>query len=162
MTGSTVALHRKWENPAPARSLTGAITSCPSLADIALCDGDRCAKVSAMNTGDFNIDQQVNEEGICVVTVRGELDVHTAPQLSEALTVAGGSGSAVIVDCSGVPFMDSTGLSVFVAARNRMDEVGSSLGIVVTEPAVRKVFTITGLDSVMAIHESLEAALKAA
>ena len=66
-----------------------------------------------------------------------------------------------MVDCTSVPFMDSTGLSVFVAARNQTEEAGTRLAIVLTEPAVRKVFSITGLDTVMSIHDTLDGALAA-
>lgn len=107
---------------------------------------------------DFSISTQPQGE-FTVVTVAGELDVHTAPGLSLALDEQFGSGKSVIVDLAGVPFMDSTGLSVFVNALNRVKEHEGSLGLVVTEPAVLKVFTITGLDTVLALHDSLDAAL---
>ena len=106
----------------------------------------------------FRVDQRV-DGAATIVTVDGELDVHTAPRLASALTDASAAGRPLVVDCSRVPFMDSTGLSVFVAARNQSEASGTGFAVVVTEPAVRKVFAITGLDSVIAIHESLEAAL---
>lgn len=115
-----------------------------------------------MQTGDdFRIEQRTDGFAT-VVAVHGELDVHTAPLLSSALEGALAPGGALVVDCSGVPFMDSTGLSVFVAARNQSVSLGSRMGIVVTEPAVRKVFAITGLDAVMGIHDSLDEALGSA
>lgn len=98
---------------------------------------------------------------LTVVTVDGELDVHTAPQLSKTLDGIYAGGHSVVVDLSGVPFMDSTGLSVFVTALKRTKEADGRLGLVVTEPAVLKVFTITGLDTVLAVHDSLDAALVA-
>lgn len=123
--------------------------------------GARCAKVSGMELGpNFRIDQRT-ENSATVVVVHGEVDVHTAPQLGSALEVAIAVGKAVVVDCTSVPFMDSTGLSVFVAARNQTEEAGTRLAIVLTEPAVRKVFSITGLDTVMSIHDTLDGALAA-
>lgn len=109
---------------------------------------------------DFRVEAQP-QGALTVVTVEGELDVHTAPQLSSALDGIYASGQAVVVDLSGVPFMDSTGLSVFVTALKRTKEADGQLGLVVTEPAVLKVFTITGLDTVLAVHDSLDAALVA-
>lgn len=112
-----------------------------------------------MRTGDdFRIDERM-DGAASIVAVHGEVDVHTAPRLASALEAALEAGDWVVVDCSGVPFMDSTGLSVFVAARNQAESRGSRMGIVVTEPAVRRVFAITGLDTVMGIHESLASAL---
>lgn len=108
--------------------------------------------------GDFRVDER-SEGMTTIVSVAGEVDVHTAPALATALEEAIARGSALVVDCSAVPFMDSTGLSVFVAVRNQTEAVGASLAVVVTEPAVRKVFAITGLDSVIGVHESLATAL---
>lgn len=92
-----------------------------------------------------------------IVDVAGELDVHTAPQLASALEAA--AGGALVVDCSKVGFMDSTGLSVFLAAHQRAQEAGSSLDVVIAEPAVRKVFAITGVDSVISVHDRLDSAI---
>lgn len=109
---------------------------------------------------DFRVDAQP-QGALTIVTVEGELDVHTAPQLSKVLDGVYGAGRSVVVDLSGVPFMDSTGLSVFVTALKRTKEADGQLGLVVTEPAVLKVFMITGLDTVLAVHESRAAALAA-
>ena len=116
------------------------------------------SRMAASDMTPLRVEQRMDGEAT-IVAIDGEVDVHTAPTLASALEQAVAAGGTVVVDCSGVPFMDSTGLSVFVAARNRSEALGSSLGIVVTEPTVRKVFAITGLDSVITIHESLESAL---
>lgn len=108
--------------------------------------------------GDFRVDERSDGTTV-IVSVAGEVDVHTAPALATALEQAIAQGAPLVVDCSAVPFMDSTGLSVFVAARNQTEALGTSLAVVVTEPAVRKVFAITGLDSVIGVHESLAAAV---
>ena len=106
---------------------------------------------------DFSIDTR-SEGAATVVSVAGELDVHSAPQLAAVLESAA-PAPAVVVDCSRVGFMDSTGLSVFVTAHQRAREAGTRLDVVVAEPAVRKVFAITGIDSVIPVHDRLESAL---
>lgn len=102
------------------------------------------------------------EGAVTVVAVGGELDLHTAPELASALESAQAASGALVVDCTEVGFMDSTGLSVFVAAHQRAREAGASLGVVVAEPAVRKVFAITGIDAVIPIHDRLDSALQGA
>ncbi|MEZ5259004.1 MAG: STAS domain-containing protein [Ilumatobacteraceae bacterium] len=52
-----------------------------------------------------------SDEGFILV---GEVDAHTAPQLKEA--VAGREASVVVLDISGVTFMDSSGLRVVITA----------------------------------------------
>ena len=49
-----------------------------------------------------------------VVSVAGELDVSNAPELREALEAAEADDAAIEVDIAEVPYMDSTGIGVFV------------------------------------------------
>ncbi len=108
---------------------------------------------------DLTID--VHEEpSATVVAVGGELDVHTAPSLQAALGALDSSGR-IVVDLTGVSFIDSTGLSVFVNALADARERQASLAVVASAPRVVKVFTLTGLDSALALHPTLAEALGA-
>jgi len=108
---------------------------------------------------DLTID--VHEEpSATVVTVGGELDVHTAPSLQAALAALDSSGR-IIVDLTGVSFLDSTGLSVFVNALVDARERQATLVVVASAPRVVKVFTLTGLDSALSLHSTLDEALGA-
>lgn len=92
-----------------------------------------------------------------VVAVTGELDVFTAPQLEAALQDQIGQGhSDLVVDLSGVEFLDSTGLGVMVKALKWAREAGGGLRVVATQERITKVFTITGLDEVMQLSGSVE------
>jgi len=97
-----------------------------------------------------------------VVTVVGDLDVHTAPRLQEHLgPLTAATAVSLIVDLNAVGFVDSTGLGVMVGALKHVREVGGRLAVVVSAPRVLKVFTLTGLDAVIPIWPTLEAALAA-
>lgn len=81
---------------------------------------------------------------IHVVALHGELDVVSADGLADVLVEA--AGSTVVVDLSGLTFMDCSGIAALVAARNRT--LPNGLGqLVVTRPGaiVRKVLDIVGL-----------------
>jgi len=98
-------------------------------------------------------------EGVTVVTVRGEVDVATAPTLKDQLASCGERGDRyLVVDLRGVPFLDSTGLGVLVGAAKRQRDNGGDLCLVATEPRVVKVFEITGLLEMLPIHGDIEAA----
>lgn len=100
------------------------------------------------------------ESGRTVVTAAGEVDVYTAPKLDEALTAALADGAdALVVDLSGVDFLDSTGLSVLVKALEVLRGRGGRLDVVVAVERVAKVFRITGLDEMVALHATLADAL---
>jgi len=97
-----------------------------------------------------------------VVVVSGEVDVFTSEELDAALSSAIEEGNHnLVVDLSGVEFLDSTGLGVLVKALKRVREHDGSLAVVATEDRITKVFRITGLDSAIGLHDSVESAVKA-
>ena len=59
----------------------------------------------------------------------------------------------------GVEFLDSTGLGVLVGGLKRVRQHDGSLHLVCAQDRVLKVFRITGLTKVFAIHDSVEDAL---
>lgn len=82
------------------------------------------------------------------VTLRGELDLATAPELEELLESRLGSGQEVVVDLRGLEFMDSSGVRVLVAGHARADRAGTRLLIVRPggESPVAKIIEVSGLD----------------
>ena len=96
-----------------------------------------------------------------IVAAQGELDLHTAPRLAEALAPHIDAGAAVIADLTAVTFMDSSGVAVFVNALARARDTGASISLVAPEPRVRRVLQITGLDGMLPVHDSLAAAREA-
>ena len=114
-----------------------------------------------MSTVDLQI--EVRSEGAWrVLDVNGEVDLYTSPQLRDAIDREVGEGtSRVLVDLTGVTFMDSIGLGVLVGSLKRSRERGGELALVCTEGSVLKVLTITGLDRVFPIHSSVADAVGA-
>ncbi|WP_173434275.1 STAS domain-containing protein [Allosalinactinospora lopnorensis] len=93
-----------------------------------------------------------------VVTVRGEIDLYTAPQLRSGFVDALEDGARrLIVDMSRVDFCDSTGMSVLLSAMKRSREKGGDLELVAPKSAVMKVLEVTGLDAVFTIQDSTDA-----
>jgi anti-sigma B factor antagonist len=91
-----------------------------------------------------------------IVAVSGEVDIYSAPALKDKITELLESGqSTLIVDLSGVAFLDSTGLGALVEARAATAEAGGSLPLVCSQERILKLFTITGLDGIFTIHPSV-------
>jgi anti-sigma B factor antagonist len=81
-----------------------------------------------------------------VVLVAGELDFGTAAPLRDALVDLGDRGTTpIVLDLARVDFIDSSGVSLLVQAKQRADAEGSEL--VLRQPAarVRRVLEVTGL-----------------
>lgn len=98
-----------------------------------------------------------------VVHLGGEIDVYTAPFVREKLDEQIHAGRTdLIVDLSGVTFLDSTGLGVLVGRLKLARTRGGALRLVGTADRVLRVFAITGLDKVFEIHPDLDSALAAA
>ena len=72
-----------------------------------------------------------------------------------------GGGRRLVVDLADVSFMDSSGLSALVSGFKGMREAGGEMAVVCPNLAIAKIFSITGLDRVFAIHPSLDEALSA-
>jgi anti-sigma B factor antagonist len=94
-----------------------------------------------------------------VVEVSGEVELHSAEQLRDALMQASNvERPCIVVDLSRVSFIDSSGLGVLVGALKRVRERGA-LSLVCPQARVRRVFEITGLTQVFSIYNQLEDAV---
>jgi anti-sigma B factor antagonist len=116
----------------------------------------------ADDRGGARVELSVSKQGeaaVAVLAVSGEVDVYAAPALRETLTELLRDGQSVVVDLSDVGFLDSTGLGALVAARTAASGSGASLPLVCTHQRILKLFTITGLDSVFSIHDTVHGAL---
>ena len=89
-----------------------------------------------------------------IVRVTGEIDVATAPGLRAQLASAYDTDVGnVLVDLGEVTFMDSTGLSVLVDACHRLDTVRRKLHVIRVTPAVRRLFDIAGVTTLLDVQE---------
>ncbi len=95
-----------------------------------------------------------------IVDVEGEVDVFTAPKLREQIVaLLGEDANRIVVNLARVEFMDSTGLGVLVGGLKRVKEREGTLALAGAHGTVLRVLNITGLDSVFALHETVEQAL---
>jgi anti-anti-sigma factor len=103
----------------------------------------------------------IRPDGAVVIRLRGEADLHTAPCLRDVLADAiQGDPSIIVVDLTGVTFVDSMMLGVLLGATREIRPRGSDLRIVVDDPHVRRIFEMTLLDRVLQLYEDLESALE--
>ena len=97
------------------------------------------------------------EGGIRVLTLSGELDLANVDALKNALHNVEGV-RALLIDLSGVEYMDSTTLGVLVSCRKRMEEMEHRVYLVAPGPNILKVLSITGLGKVFRVFQTLEQA----
>jgi anti-sigma B factor antagonist len=106
-----------------------------------------------------------SDAGLTVLTISGEHDLSTAPELRRSLERLINGGDPIVVDLSAATFVDSSVLGVILDARRRADEAG--LGFAVAHEkngneAVARVLDVTGLRSQLPVHPAREEAVSAA
>jgi anti-sigma B factor antagonist len=109
---------------------------------------------------DFHIADRRVSDDTHVVSVRGEIDLFTAPEFKQHVSAPIDAGVPhVVVDLSGTTFIDSSSLGVLIGAHRRLKLRGGSLVIVCETEPIIKTFRITGLDGVFTLVSSLDDAL---
>ena len=88
------------------------------------------------------------EGRVLTVNVTGEVDHHHARTIMTEMEQAVGAAlpRQLILDLSGVTFMDSSGIAVVMRARQRMRELGGCIVLRNAGPQPRKVLEAAGLD----------------
>ena len=93
-----------------------------------------------------------DDERVAVLRVAGEIDLASAPDLADALRAFGmDSPQTVHLDFGGVTFLDSSGISVLVESRRRLDEAGGGLVLHRVSPAILRVLQISGVDGLFSL-----------
>ena len=103
------------------------------------------------------------DAGIPVVRLKGEIDLHTCPELRSTLGRLMESGKfRVVLDLAEVPYLDSAALGVLVDAVRRARENGGGIYLVQVTPFVQRAFEIPRLIKIFQVHPTIEDALRAA
>jgi anti-sigma B factor antagonist len=107
----------------------------------------------------FAVAHRVVDERVCVVSVEGDLDLASAPQLKWTLVDLLDKGYAqYVIDLSQLTHMDSMGLGVLVGFRKRVEGTAGLALACLPEPQ-RKLLEMTGLDACFDSFASLDEAL---
>ncbi|HUN32001.1 MAG TPA: STAS domain-containing protein [Trebonia sp.] len=102
------------------------------------------------------------DDGCVVVVARGECDIASVSLLREQLLGALARMSArMVVDLSGLVFLDCAGASALLAASRRAILLGGTLAIAAPSAPVARLLQLTGLDRHFAVYPSTALALAA-
>ena len=100
-------------------------------------------------------------EGELLISVSGELDLHSVGSLQSALDNATErTGEAVVVDLGEVTLIDSIALGALARASRRLRESGGALAVAASNPDIVRAFEITSLDRVIPLAVSVSEALE--
>ena len=102
------------------------------------------------------------EAGIAVLALSGDVDLDTSPRVRKALLDCVGLKRGVLVDMSGVTYIDSSGVASLVEAFQTARKSATLFGLVSVSPAAMRVLELARLDRVFAIHATLAEGLSVA
>jgi anti-sigma B factor antagonist len=104
----------------------------------------------------LTMDAVINEAR-ATVTLRGELDIATAPDVEERATVLLRHRSIdhLTFDMAGVSFVDSAGLAALVRISQRAHAVDCTLALINVRPLVQRVLDVTGLADVLNVQDEV-------
>ena len=97
-----------------------------------------------------------------VLPLEGEIDLHVSPRVERALaSIIKKRPSNVVVDLSGVRFIDSSGLAVLIRAMQDVQKYGGRLSLSGINDNVRPIFEMARLDQIFLIDPGDEEVLAA-
>lgn len=95
-----------------------------------------------------------------VIEPSGRIDSMTAKEFEQQIGAPLVSGSGrLVIDLSGLQYISSAGLRVFLTAAKQCKTAGGALTLCSANDGVREVFEISGFSSLFGLHDSVEAAV---
>jgi anti-sigma B factor antagonist len=101
----------------------------------------------------LNFDIEATSEGkSALVTIRGDFDLQVAESAAaKILEVEASEPESLVLDLSGLSFLDSAGMGVIAAAHDRAKSAGRRFVVVDPPYGVKRAFAVSGLDEVITI-----------
>jgi anti-sigma B factor antagonist len=108
----------------------------------------------------LDIDVKNTTDGIPIISLKGEIDLHTCGAFRDTLReLIENKHYELVVNLAEVPYLDSAALGVLVDAVRRVREHEGSISLVSTTPFVRRAFEITRLVKIFQMYDDIDTAL---
>jgi anti-sigma B factor antagonist len=108
--------------------------------------------------GDVEVTSETLPGGPVVVRVEGELDMATSGDFEEAIAETE-PGSRLVIDLTECTFLDSSAVRVLVETARSVERANGQLSLVARDPGIRRVLEIAAVDTMLPVHDTLDAAL---
>ena len=109
---------------------------------------------------EFRLDEEPLEPSGLVLTVAGELDIATVPQVRNRLGVALRAGERrIVIDLRPLFFLDSIAVAALLQVARQLGEDGRLAVVVAPDSYIRMVFEIAGLPQCLDVVETREEAV---
>ena len=120
----------------------------------------RTSKPSVADDRSFQVTEELLAPSVLVLTVFGELDIATAPELRTCLTTAYEQGiTRLVVDLRSLSFLDSVAVATLLQARSRLGDEGRMGVVVDPDSYIRLILEVAGMPRCLDIVETREQAV---
>ena len=106
----------------------------------------------------LTIQQDTTPEGYTICRPVGELDAFTVSQFRQSLAEMA-SSHRLLIDMSGVPFVDSAGLGALIGGIRRVRELGGDVAVACDRPTLVRLLRTTGFDRIVTVAETIQEAV---
>ena len=90
-----------------------------------------------------------------MVSIRGEIDIYSIEKFRDTIEEKiKTQASEIILDCSELSYMYSTGMGVLIELRNKTKELGQKIIMMNPRPNIRKLLALTGVDKIIEIVDN--------
>jgi len=117
-------------------------------------DAERLLRSACHGARVLKVHQEITPEGYAVCRPVGELESFTVSQFREALAEVASSG-CLLIDLSGVAFIDSAGLGALIGGIRHTRELGGRVAVACSRPTLVRLLKTTGFDRVVTVADSL-------
>jgi anti-anti-sigma factor len=108
----------------------------------------------------MNVTNKTIEQGT-LVSIDGRIDTTNYNEFEQAMNLLFDEQvKAIYLDCSGLSYISSSGLRVFLTVQKKMMSTGGKFLLFAMQPTIKEIFDISGFSSIFSIVETEEEALK--
>ena len=108
----------------------------------------------------MNITTQKTDEGV-LVQVEGRIDTTNYNEFESAMNeVFKENVNQICLDCSGLNYISSSGLRIFLTVQKKMMAQGGKFKLFAMQAAIKEIFDISGFSSIFSIYPDHESAIK--
>jgi len=96
-----------------------------------------------------------------LVCVEGRVDTTNAGEFEKSMMqVIEGGSTKIILDCSGLNYISSSGLRIFLIVQKKMTAMKGQLILCSLQPSIKEIFDISGFSSIFVVLPDKEAVMK--
>lgn len=104
--------------------------------------------------------QKPNRDRPTVLPLKGEIDLHVFPEITALFdALIEKKPRLLVVDVSGVTYIDSAGLAALIVAMQKVETYGGQFSLAGFQTTVRSIFRESKLDRIFRIFPDVDAAL---